>query len=126
MWQPPMLSSSGTSTSTAVLIFNLDTSSPLHWPKSQEAISADIGYVAAGERRDFRRLRRRNESPQDLRGARGSTYLLMVALSQRRQGQPQPGADESHLAQQPFDGDRVCLHEQLAVQARKRRVELRR
>ncbi len=27
-------------------------------PKSQEAISADINFVAAGERRDFRRLRR--------------------------------------------------------------------
>jgi hypothetical protein len=29
----------------------------LEWPKSQEAISADIGFVAAGKRRGFCRLR---------------------------------------------------------------------
>jgi hypothetical protein len=27
----------------------------IDWPKSQEAISADISFVAAGDRRDFRR-----------------------------------------------------------------------
>jgi hypothetical protein len=29
----------------------------LNWPKSPAAILADISFVAAGERRDFRRLR---------------------------------------------------------------------
>jgi len=30
----------------------------LHWPKSQEAISTDISFVAAGKGRGFCRLRR--------------------------------------------------------------------
>ena len=41
-----------------------ELSTLVNWPKSQEAILADISFVVAGERRDFRRLRSANHRPR--------------------------------------------------------------